>query len=282
MKPLPDIPVHQLPELEFLAAASSTAFGEHMQSHRINFYAIIWFTEDEGVHFIDFEPFPIQKNKVYLLGRNQVHSIPADSLPEARIIVFSTVFFQRIEEAHLRQLFLPFLNDGVSIPPAMVTPMKQLFKLILLEYQGDADATMLLKYTAAFLMQLYRFGDYKNLFTPATEDKRIVKLFHLLQEHYKENREASFYADQIGLTAKRINEILRERMGTTISQLLYHLLLIEAKRELFHHERSIKEIAYELGFSEQSYFARFFKKHTGFTPEQFRAQPHTTAELHRA
>jgi AraC-like DNA-binding protein len=67
-----------------------------------------------------------------------------------------------------------------------------------------------------------------------------------------------------------MNEILRDAVGTTLSQLLYQLLIIEAKRELFHQDLSVKEIAYELGFSEQSYFARFFKKHTGQSPEDFR------------
>lgn len=272
MKISAGIPVHQLPELDFLASASSAAFGEHMPSHRISFYAIIWFSEDKGVHFIDFESFPVQKNVVYLLGRNQVHSIPADSLPLARVIVFSDNFFQRIEAPHLRQLFLPFHNGGITIPDVMIKPMESLFELILLEYSGQADPAMLLKYISVLLMHLYRFNDDSSLPVNGTEDKRMATLFQLIQEHYKDEREAGFYARQIGLTSKRINEILRERMGTTISQLLYHLLLIEAKRELFHQERSIKEIAYELGFSEQSYFARFFKKHTGITPEQFRTQ----------
>lgn len=272
MKVPADIPVHQLPELDFLASANSAAFGEHMPSHRISFYAIIWFSENKGVHFIDFESFPVQKNMVYLLGPNQVHSIPADSLPLARVIVFSGIFFQRIEEAHLRQLFLPFYNEGITIPPAMAGPMTALFELILQEYNGLADTAMLLKYTSVLLMYLYRFQGVHNRLPGSTEDKRMTTLFQLLQAHYKEERDAGFYARRIGLTPKRINEILRERMGTTISQLLYHLLLIEAKRELFHQERSIKEIAYELGFSEQSYFARFFKKHTGVTPEQFRTQ----------
>lgn len=262
------IPTHTLPAKDFLISDQSPHFGEHWPSHRISFYAVVWFRESKGNHFIDFESYPVRKNRVYFIGKHQVHSIPARSLPKALTIVFSTDFFQRIEEPFLRQLFLPFDNAGFQIPAHMVKPMEQLFELILLEYNGAADADLLLKYTTAFLFQLHRFSGHS--FSLAAEDQRMLQLFQLIETHYKENRSTTFYAQKIGLTAKRINEILREKASTTISQLCYQLLLIEAKRELFHGQAPVKTIAYDLGFSDQSYFARFFRKHTGVTPEQFR------------
>ncbi|MBW8683335.1 helix-turn-helix domain-containing protein [Chitinophaga rhizophila] len=269
MKNSSDIPLHTLPELPFLASDQRTAFGEHWSSHRIDFYAVIWFTEDADVHFIDFEPYPVRKHTIYLLGQHQVHAIPAEVRPKANIIVFSAAFFHRIEEPFLRQLFLPFDNRGIIVPPDMCVPLTHLFNLIVLENNGVSDLTLLLKYTTAFLWHLYRFASHQLSYT-AGEDSRISKLYALLQTHFTEERSAGFYAQQLGLTTKRINEILRGKTGMTISQLLYQLLLIEAKRALFHGEMSVKEIAYQLGFADQSYFARFFKKHTGITPEQFR------------
>lgn len=266
-----DIPVHVLPDVPFLASDKSPVFGAHDASHRINFFALVWFSETRGVHYIDFERYPIRQNSVYLIGRHQVHSIPDSKVPSARVMVFSSDFFERIEEPYLRQMFLPFRNDGIAIPPGMVAPLTQLFELILLEYRTAADPALLLKYATAMLLHLYRLEQPRYPLQDG-DDSRIIRLFPLLNEHYKEQHGAAFYAANIGLTPKRINEILREKMGTTISKLLYQRLVMEAKRELFHNERTIKEIAYELGFSEQSYFARFFKKYTQLTPEQFRTQ----------
>ncbi len=278
MMPNNDIPLHVLPELPFLASDERTAFGEHSANHRIDFYAIIWFTQDDGEHYIDFNAYPIRKNLVYLLGKNQVHAIPSEQLPKARVMVFSTDFFQRIEEPFLRQLFLPFNNAGIEIPNTLQESLEKLFDLILLENSGSADIDLLLKYTTAWLWHLYRVADHRFALG-AGEDQRMIKLFQLMERHYKGNRTAGFYAEQIGLTAKRINEILRQRTGFTISQLLYQLLLIEAKREIYHNRLSIKEIAYNLGFSDKSYFARFFKKHTGLTPEQFRETQHLVSKI---
>ncbi len=267
------IPLHVLPQGQFMASDEVVAFGEHRPSHRINFYALVWFSEDMGVQYIDFEPYPIQKNLVYLISKNQVHSIPSAQLPKARVIVFSEEFFHRIEEMQLRQLFLPFENKGIPIPPEMTAPLEALFSLILLEYAGIAEITVLLEYTTVFLHHLHRFGTHK-LRAAMGDDLRIVRLFQLMEENFKENRSASYYAGQIGLTPKRVNEILRAKAGITMSQLLSQLVLIESKRELFYGEFSIKEIAYNLGFADQSYFARFFKKQTGLTPEQFKYNVH--------
>lgn len=271
MKLSADIPVHELPDLHFQASSNGLAFGEHRPSHRINFFALIWFCETKGQHFIDFEPLPVEKDKIYLIGSSQIHSIPSDDLPKANTIVFSNSFFELIEEPHLRQLFLPFNNQGIQIPAEMVASLKALFDLIKLESEGEADPVLLLKYFTAFMMHLHRFS-HQSQSDGVVDDKRILRLFQLLSLFYKEKRDVGFYAAEVGLTGKRINEILRKKMGTTVSQLIYHLLLIEAKRALFHNQLSVKEIAYDLGFSEQSYFARFFKKYTGLSPEQFRSQ----------
>ncbi|RYY58036.1 MAG: helix-turn-helix domain-containing protein [Chitinophagaceae bacterium] len=269
MKKNDSIPLHELPDLPFMASDKPFVFGDPAENHRINFYAIIWFLEDKGQHFIDFKSYPVRKNCIYLLAENQVHSIPAPVLPCARVIVFPADFFHQIEDLQLRQLFLPFEEGGFQVPPEMVLPMEQLFKLLLLEYRGKAESQMLLQYTTLLLRHLFRFGK-DRLPAVAGEDSRMVKLFQLIGENYKENRSTAFYATQIGLTPKRINEILRKTAGITMSQLLYQLLLLESKRELFHGVLSIKEIAYNLGFSDQSYFARFFKKHTRISPEKFR------------
>lgn len=266
------IPTHVLPDVQFMASEQPIAFGSHASSHRINFFAIVWFLEDSAEdHFIDFQSYPIRKNLVYLIGRHQVHAIPSRTLPKARVIVFSDDFFHHIQEAEFRQLFLPFENDGIEIPDSMIAPLEKLFSLILLEYKGRAETSLLIKYTTSLLLHLNRFGKHR-LTAAATVDARMIKLFQLMEGNFKKNRTNTFYASRIGLTSKRINEILREKVGMTITQLLNQLVLLEAKRELFHGDLTVKEIAYSLGFSDQSYFARFFKKHTGNTPEQFREQ----------
>lgn len=271
MKASQEIPIHILPDVNFLASEKQVAFGEHTQPHRLNFYAIVWFKEDGGNHFIDFVSHPIKKNMIYLLAKNQIHSVPTHALPDSQIIAFSHDFFVSIEDHQLRELFLPFENRGIEIPDQMVDYLKTLFGLILSEYNSYNNYKLLTQYTSAFLFNLNRLANYR---LPAVvgSDLRMVKVLQLIHEHFRTYKQASFYAKEIGLTPKRINEILREKAGTSITGLINQLLLLEAKRAIFLGFKTIKEIAYELGFRDQSYFARFFRKHTGLSPEQFREQ----------
>ena len=88
------------------------------------------------------------KKRSVSLAKNQVHSIPSQVLPNARIIVFSNDFFHSIEESQLKQLFLPFENEGISVPAEMLTYLENLFSVILAEFHGDAEISLLSKYTS--------------------------------------------------------------------------------------------------------------------------------------
>ena len=93
-----------------------------------------------------------------------------------------------------------------------------------------------------------------------------------MENHYTTEKSVKFYADKLSLSPKRLNQILKQKLGKTINQILQERLLIEAKHLLFIGEESIQGIAYKLGFQDASYFSRFFKKLTTLTPEEFKIE----------
>ena len=99
--------------------------------------------------------------------------------------------------------------------------------------------------------------------------QRLENLYELVEKHYLTERKASFYAEKIGLTPKRLNEILKNKVGLTLTQLLHKVLIAEAKKMIARGDKNFKEVSFELRFSEQAYFSRFFKKQTGMSPEKF-------------
>jgi AraC-like DNA-binding protein len=103
----------------------------------------------------------------------------------------------------------------------------------------------------------------------------------LLESNYLQVRNTDFYAGKLGISSKRLNQILKDKLDKTGTQLIHDRIILESKRLIIHSESTIKEIAYDLGFSDRPYFSRFFKKQTGQTPDEFQkqAQNHVKSKL---
>ena len=107
-----------------------------------------------------------------------------------------------------------------------------------------------------------------------TLNKSQVKQFNLfstlLDQGLTGRREASYYADQLHITYKTLNNLCKLATNRTAKQLIDAYTILEAKRRLILESKQVQEIAYDLGFEETSNFIKYFKKHTLITPSQFR------------
>ncbi len=244
--------------------------------HRHEFYEILWFKNAGSEHIVDFKPFLVKKDTIFFLAPGKVHQMdPTDK--KGFLLVFSQNFISQIifpQEDNFFNLFYSFDNIPFIQPSKdEVYKFNILFELIILEYNNASnDTTILQTHLRAFLLHAQRIKEQTEKLIPRKSHKRLVKLFQLIEAHYKTERTAAFYSNHLALTPKRVNEIAKARLGKTVIQLVRERLLLEAKRELYFGERSIKEIAYRLEFKDPAYFSRFFKKQTGIMPKQFKSK----------
>ncbi len=99
----------------------------------------------------------------------------------------------------------------------------------------------------------------------------VAALRELIEQNFKHERLLAFYADKLTMTVDRLNDHVRRATGVTAGHLIRQRVLTEAKRQLVFTSQPIHQIAYDLAFSDPSHFARFFRKQTGVTPQEFRA-----------
>ncbi len=99
----------------------------------------------------------------------------------------------------------------------------------------------------------------------------LVELRELIENHYQTLHAPADYARRLHLTAKTLGRIVREHLGTTPTELIRSRILVHAKWQLLHTLKPVKEISRELGFSDELYFSRIFKKATGYSPTFFRS-----------
>ena len=103
---------------------------------------------------------------------------------------------------------------------------------------------------------------------------RVRELFNrfmrLLERNYKQSRDVNHYAAQMNITSKYLTNIVRQVTGHTPKTIIDQYVILQLKIQLKRSGQNIKEMAWEYHFSDVSFFCRYFKKHTGQTPQQVR------------
>lgn len=113
----------------------------------------------------------------------------------------------------------------------------------------------------------------KKLNSHYSTDRRyyyLLNFLELLGKYSSRERGISFYADKLFLTPKYFSTVIKEVSGKSAGEWIDEYVMIEAKALLQHSETNISETAYHLNFPNASFFGRYFKKHTGMSPGDFK------------
>jgi AraC family transcriptional activator of pobA len=244
------------------------------QSHTHTFYLVMWISRGSGTHTIDFKTYAIEPNQLYFLTPGQVHSWVLSADTQGFNLFFDANFFKGRFGNRLYQY--PFFHSHQHQPLLSVIPQPALFRDLLTyayqEYEAHQPnrSDVFLSFVHIVLETASRLYHEQRSGPDAYMYDRLRQYEELLEQQFMAVREVRAYADQMNLTPNHLNHICRLVVGKTASQLWQERLLIEAQRLLTHTPQSIKEIAFQLGFSDPSYFVRFFRKHTQQTPVEFR------------
>lgn len=142
---------------------------------------------------------------------------------------------------------------------------EELFRKIKYEYVIKTNLHL-------FFIELLRSESYLTQSTkgqPANSD--ILETFQdLIDNNISRHKQVIWYANQLHLTAHQLNTITKTTLGKTCSEVISDHILLEAKRYLLATDNQINQISWHLGYEDVSYFIRFFKKHSGYSPEAFR------------
>ena len=131
------------------------------------------------------------------------------------------------------------------------------------------------------LLQIFFLDTYdkvQRLFTQEQiegsnrKDELFKKFINLVHTHCITQRDVAFYAEQLCISTRYLSAITKEIGNTTAKEIIDDFLILELKVALQSTGLSLKEIADKYCFPDQSFFGRFFKKHTGMSPKAFRAQ----------
>ena len=153
-----------------------------------------------------------------------------------------------------------------------VAQVKKLIEMLKDEYFGENVSYIMLKtLLKVLLLHLIRFQN-NELLPQDIHQKRVFQFLELMEINFLNETNAEYYANQLGISKKRLNQVLQEKLNLTAKQVIQQRQITEAKRKLIRSEITTKELAFDLGFESISSFSRFFKKNVGVSPTAFKAQ----------
>lgn len=252
---------------------------ESRRSERMSIFVV---TEGEGAINLDMKDYHIKENTLVLITPTTIMSM----LPVEKSCTLSGVSFT-ID--FMAEMGMP--KNGSEIFSFFSSRFSPIWNLEKEDKQVIVDLIRrLVEHTTqyaihpfgkeilihSFFIFLYELGAMAQKYSQMTrmnftrQESLIIKFGNLARDQFREVRTVKKYADQLNVSAKYLSEIVKEFSGKNASEIINDLVILEAKFLLSRSQLSIGEIADNLNFSDQSFFGKYFKRHTGMSPKTYR------------
>ncbi len=281
-----DLPVYNIQTFNHEADTHfyANTLQEHLEKHHFihvphkhDFYLSILFTKGSGKHEVDFTMYSVKPGYVFMMSPGQTHNWKLSGDVEGYIFFHSKPFYD-LEFTKERIGQFPFFNSIYNSPLITLkgVPLKkvtELFREILEEHTKQKQLKQLKILSLVNLVYI----ELTRVYIPGKTIENQIgsylsktrKLESLIDEHFKNLKYPKDYANLMSMTEKHLNRICKTMLNKTTTQLFTDRIILEAKRLLVQTDWSVNKVAETLGYDDNSYFSRLFKKHGGDTPLSF-------------
>ena len=157
----------------------------------------------------------------------------------------------------------------------IINGMFALLKVYFDQSECTCISQLVLCQLKAFFIGFHEYLQRNPQYRPdEVKSYRVRELFNrfmmLLEKDYKISRDVNYYAEQMNISSKYLTNIVNQVTGHTPKTIIDQYVILQLKMHLKRTTQSIKEMAWEFHFADVSFFCRYFKKHTGLTPQQIR------------
>ena len=224
------------------------------------------------MHHVDFIDYPVSDDTIFFVAPGQVHAFDGANDYEGVIIHFNaydSLPYCKItsEEADRLMLLVNEMNREYSLTGAFAHRdyMQNLLRL--------------------YLIRIRRSGERKEmqkLYVSCIANRTFVRFRQLLEQNFHRVHTVQDYADLLNISARTLTKYVSQSAHRSPLKIINERIVLEAKRQILHSTLSIKEVAFQLGFEDPSYFVKFFKRQTGYLPSDFREADQVTHCISRS
>jgi AraC family transcriptional regulator, transcriptional activator of pobA len=243
--------------------------------HKHDFFFVLTMQKGQGIHEIDFIQYPVHDHCIFILRPGQVHQLQLNAGCTGFLMEFDLSFYQPKNTITERRWKKASSKNYCEVEAARFMRLHSILENVFNEFvskdEGYLEAIKA-NLDLFFIEYIRQSRDPKSIAKTETgyAQDRFEELVHLLEKNISSMKNVSDYSDLLNVSSYQLNSITKASVGKTVSEMINEQIVLEAKRYLLATPNQIKEVADHLGYEDVSYFVRFFKKHTGHTPEAFR------------
>jgi YesN/AraC family two-component response regulator len=253
---------------------------DHIQRH--NYFSLLWIKEGTGELRADFSEYKFEPNSLLAFAPYQPFMVSSAREVRGVAIYFHSDFFCILKH-HKEVSCNGILFNNIYNPPitkmdaTAESTLTMVVNQMVTEMQNPALAQyeLLVSYLKIFLITASRLKAEQHpeghQVTEGNKEPFILQnLKDAIEAHFRTKHSASSYADLLNISPKALAKITKAHFNKTLTDLISERIIIEAKRELYLTNKSVKEIAGELGYEDEHYFSRFFKTNAEVSPQLYR------------
>jgi len=242
------------------------------QDHRDDYFILGILTKGGGTLVCDMVNIELKAPALFIVKPFQVHSIKKYKNVEGYF--FSIAPF--VIPGHCHTVFesLRVIHQQVKISKEQ---KEQMVNTALLLHRAFTEINPYKTFIIKGLMDALIHRVISLFHSPSTDVAERKSQPEILTSSFKKlltdrlfSETPSFFAKKLNVSTSHLNDCVKSVTGFPVTYWLQHTLLMEARRNLYYTNKSVKEIAYNLGFDDHTYFSRLFRKITGETPTAFR------------
>lgn len=236
--------------------------------HRQFTHSLLFVLEGSLIASSGFDDYTLNQNTMIFVPAGQVSSLSFMSEDiKGFYLHFTNSYLSQQEDLDFSEwLIKPILKFNKIETDHLLTLLNRMQQL----NENDINSNLIKLYLATFLTEIRRSVDLRMKANFHAHERITVGFKKLLNFNITKHRSVSFYANELHISPNHLNRAVRLTLGRSASSLIDEMLILEARILMQKSNMTISEIAFEIGFDDASYFGRFFKKHTGIAPTDYR------------
>lgn len=246
---------------------------------RAQFFMLLRITRGRGQHLLDFRALPLSPGTIVVVRPGQIQQWRLTAELDGDLVLVDPVALQpSLPAASSRSSQLLRLAEwpdsfhiGIELDDDWAALLRMLRRQVECTEGDELHVALAWQLFSCLLLRLSAAAQ-SGINAPSAQNELHQRFVQLVESTYSRRPTMESLACQLKISPATLNRLCRTFAGRSAKMAIDQRVVLEAKRHLVHGSATSAQLAEQLGFSEPTNFLKFFKRHTGRTPEQFRKQ----------